>query len=359
MSGIGSYLRSLIANLPADSHFQFEIFGPEIDRYTYTSVRRDINYRSLHPFGGMALNQLWHQNHANRVIQLSQYDATLFPAASRVLPPSFKVPGVAVISDILSINLKNSSHWLGTHITKSLSKVNRIVATSQYIRKDLISLSLDPNKIEVVYHGIDHSLFYPRGDIDMENTDIKPFAVQRPYLIYASRISGAAKKHIELIRGFNEFKKKTGLPHRLVLAGSSDKESKTLRQEIAASPVACDILLTGFFPHTSLPLLYACAAGCVFPAINEGVGLPVIEAMASGIPVACTRSGALPEIAGSHAVYFDPDSASDTALAIEKILTDNAFREKVCVTGLEWTKRFSWKQTAEETVGILKKAVTE
>jgi glycosyltransferase involved in cell wall biosynthesis len=78
--------------------------------------------------------------------------------------------------------------------------------------------------------------------------------------------------------------------------------------------------------------------------------------MASGTPVACSRSGALPEIAGSHAVYFDTDSVTDTAEAIENIVTDTALREKLVKDGIEWTKRFSWKQTAEETVTVIKKA---
>jgi glycosyltransferase involved in cell wall biosynthesis len=104
-----------------------------------------------------------------------------------------------------------------------------------------------------------------------------------------------------------------------------------------------------------LPLLYAYADACIFPASDEGVGLPVIEAMASGIPVACARSGALQEITGSHTVYFDADSINDIASAIENVVTDTSLREKLVSDGIEWTKRFSWKQAAEETITVLKK----
>jgi glycosyltransferase involved in cell wall biosynthesis len=356
-SGIGSHLRSLVANLPPDPHLQFELFGPEVDRYTYTSDRRDIAYRSLHTFGGILANNLWHQFSINSVLQRGKYDVALYPAASRLIPQSFKVPGVAIISDVLSTILKtDGDSMFKKQIRNGLSRVTQIIVSSQYVRKDLVNLSFDPGKIEVVYQGIDHSLFYPHGDSGSDEIVIKPFAVQRPYLIYASRIYGAAKRHIELVRAFSKFKRKTGLPHRLVLAGNDGDGSKPLQREAAASDFVSDILITGYFPTASLPLLYSNADACIFPATNEGGGLPVVEAMASGIPVACSRSGALPEITGSHAVYFDTDSVTDTALAIENIVTDTALREKLIKNGIEWTKRFSCKQTAEETVAVLKKA---
>jgi glycosyltransferase involved in cell wall biosynthesis len=359
-SGIGSYLHSLVSNLPSDPHLQFELFGPEVDRYTYTSSRRDMEYRSSHAFGGTLDSRLWHQLKAAGVIKRFKYDVVLFPSASRFLPPVFRVPGVAVISDVLSSILKTSGEfWLHRQIRQRLSKVARIITPSQYVKKDLVNLGFDPSKIEVVFHGIDHSQFFPRNapGEDEEMECIKPFAIKRPYLIYASRIQGEAKKHRELIQAFNRFKAMTGLPHRLALVGSNSNASKALLREIVESPFVRDILLTGYFPHESLPLLYAYADGCVFPASSEGVGLPVIEAMASGIPAACARAGALPEIAGTHAVLFDPDSLEDSAGALEKLITDKPLRDKLITDGAEWTKRYTWKQTAEETVGILKKMV--
>jgi glycosyltransferase involved in cell wall biosynthesis len=355
-SGIGSYLRSLVANLPLDPHLQVELFGPEVDRYTYTSERRNIVYHSLHTFGGILSNNLCHQFKINSVLWNGKYDVALYPAASRVIPSTFKVPGVAVISDVLSTILKaDGGNMFKNQIRNGFSRVKKIIASSQYVLKDLVNLSFDPAKIEVVYQGIDHSLFYPHVNAGNDEIVVKPFAVQRPYLIYASRIYGASKKHVELVRAFSEFKRKTGLPHRLVLAGNDGDGSKPLQREAAASDFVSDILITGYFPTASLPLLYSNADACIFPAANEGGGLPVIEAMASGTPVACSRSGALPEITGSHAVYFDSDSVTDTALAIENIVTDTALREKLIKNGIEWTQRFSWKQTAEETVAVLKK----
>ena len=91
----------------------------------------------------------------------------------------------------------------------------------------------------------------------------------------------------------------------------------------------------------------------IVPSVNEGVGLPILEAMACGIPVACSREGALPEIAGSHALYFDPDNVEESAATLERIVTDKELRIKLVEGGLDWTRRFSWERTATRTLEVL------
>ena len=94
------------------------------------------------------------------------------------------------------------------------------------------------------------------------------------------------------------------------------------------------------------------------PSTSEGAGLPVLEAMACGVPVACAKSGALPEIAGSHALFFNPDDLNETADAIEKIISDKDLRKKLLSGGIEWTKRFSWEKTALRTLEVLSNATS-
>ncbi|MCR5606946.1 MAG: glycosyltransferase family 4 protein, partial [Treponema sp.] len=184
--------------------------------------------------------------------------------------------------------------------------------------------------------------------------DIKPFAIKRPYIIYASSMLGDDKKHIELIEAFEKFKRKTNLPHKLVLSGSEGPSTSAIHQAIMKSEYASDILMTGYFPHESLPELYACAAACVFPSVCEGVGLPVLEAMSTGLPVTCSSSGALPEMAGDNALYFNSDDTDEMAACIERIITDEELRAKLIAGGLERAKDFSWEKTAEETLLLLR-----
>jgi|WetSurMetagenome_2_1015567.scaffolds.fasta_scaffold57965_2 glycosyltransferase involved in cell wall biosynthesis len=359
-SGLGSYLHSFTANIPALLDMKFELFGSELDKYTYNSDK-EIPYITVRIPDSLGAERIWHYFRMNSFAAASGYDVVLYPAVERVLPLAFKVPGVAVVNSIMSTTQKEAHDWsLNLQVKKGLGSVQKIIAASQYIRKDLIKNGINSDKIEVVHNGIDHRLFFPALQIDAETVNIKPFAIKRPYFIYGSRLSGPDKKHIELIKAFTLFKERTHLPHRLVLAGSEGNYSNEVHKAAFRSIAASDIFLTGFFPHENFPLLYAGADLCIFPSVNEGVGLPVLEAMATGIPVACARSGALPEIAGQSALYFDSDNIDEMEAAMEKIVTDKVLRDKMIIDGLQWSKRFSWEKTVQMTADILRStAVSE
>ncbi|MCM1320591.1 MAG: glycosyltransferase family 4 protein [Bacteroides sp.] len=352
-SGIGLYVVSLIKNLPADSRHEFELFGSEIDRYTYDSSSAKTSYAGLSLPDSVVSERLWHIFRLKKFAAKQNYDAMLFPAGSRILPASFKIPGIAVVNDIVSEFVSSSDFWFRSRICASLRRATHIIAASMFVRNDLIRLGINENRITVVPNGIDHSLFYQHNEIENDTVIIQPFSVKRPYFIYASRIDGLKKKHPELIRAFSLFKKKTGAPHRLVLAGSDSRFAQAVYEEASASPYASDIFLTGYFPHTSLPDLYACADACLFPSVSEGVGLPVLEAMASGLPVACSDAGVLPEITGNNALYFNSDDIEETASVMERIVSDQQLRKKLTEGALEWVKQFSWEKTAAQTLAVI------
>ena len=353
-SGVGSYLLSLVKALPLSDSVQFGLFGGEVDRYTYTSPNQFAFERVDVP-DSLPAERLWHIMSANKFAARQGYDVVLYAAGSRMLPRSFKkVPGVAVVIDLISSKVNaDSDFWQRKRMVRSLSKAQCIIAASMFIKKDLERSGVKSSRIEVVHNGIDHSLFFPKAMGEDEVLDIKPFAIKRPYFIYASRLLGPEKKHTELIQAFSLFKQKTGLPHRLVLAGSDGPYAEEVHKAALESPFASDIFITGYFPHESFPLLYRGAEACLFPSVSEGVGLPVLEAMATDLPVACAKAGALPEIAGEHALYFDSDNTEEMALCMERLVSDANLRQKLVAGGIEWAARFSWEKTAQETLAVL------
>ncbi len=360
-SGLGSYLMSLLPHLSEDDGITYELFGSEVDRYTYTS-KRAMDYVAVNIPESLPAERLWHQFRLNSFGRRQKYDAILYTAGSRMLPNRFKIPGVALVNDVVSNLFETSDdRWLRRQIKRGLSKCQCIITSSNYIKKDLECSGIDCSRVEVIHNGIDHSVFYPAEPMALEADviDIKPFAIKRPYLIYASRMQNAEKKHIELINAFADFKKKTGLPHRLVIAGSEDKYGEQVHKAAFSSPVASDIFITGYFPHEHFPELYRNADACIFPSVTEGVGLSVLEAMASGLPVACSGAGGLPEIAGDNALFFDSDNISDFSAKIEQVVTDKELRQKLIKGGIEWSKQYSWENTARETEKILKTITQE
>jgi glycosyltransferase involved in cell wall biosynthesis len=354
-SGIGSYLHSFTANLPQLPDVEFELFGSEIDRYTYNSAS-EIPFKAVAVPDSLGAERCWHYFRLNAFASACGYDAVLFPSIEKVLPLSARTPGVAIVNSIVSNTLREDRDWaLHMQVRRGLSKARKVIAASQYVRKDLVRNGINPEKIEVIHNGIDHRLFFPQMQIDSETVNIKPFAIKRPYFIYGSRLAGPDKKHIELIKAFTLFKERTHLPHRLVLAGAEGAYSEEVHKAAFQSAAASDIFLTGFFPHESFPQLYAGADACIFPSENEGVGLPVLEAMATGIPVACSKAGALPEMGGPAALYFDSNNIEEISAAMEKIVTDGALREKMVAEGIEWTKRFDWGTTVSMTIDVIRK----
>ncbi len=364
-AGSGSYVTSLVKNLPFDEDCTYELFGHEIDRYTFDPGDGSVSFVGIDIPDNPKAEKVWHTFKLKSFVAKQKYDAVLFPSGSPTGHLSIKVPTVVVVHDIVSNYLQRSVNKISVGLFKrNLKKATKVIAVSHFIRKDLIQLKIKQDKIEVLYDGVDHSIIAQKAsEILIENNEqediayIQPFAIQRPYITYASRLANKEKKHIELIRAFSEFKKKTGLPHRLVLSGNEEAYAKHIYKELETCEYASDILITGHFPRESFYKLYALSDACVFPSANEGVGLPVIEAMACGVPVACAKKGSLGEIAGDFALYFDPDDNDDFTSAIKTILTDEQLREKLIKEGKEWTKRFSWDKTASKTIELLKTLV--
>lgn len=353
-SGHGSYLSSLINALPEDSSLSWELFGPEIDRYTYTE-EKSLPFTSVQLSDSLNRVRLWHLFRCNAFSKKRSYDAVLYAAGPQLLPRVYKKPGVVIVNDVISSFLKNeNSRWYKGILVKSLASADCIVAGSEFIRGDMEKCGIRTRRLEVVYSGIDHGTFTHIGKSESDVVDIKPFAIKKPYLIYPSRMQGRAKKHVELIQAFSLFKERTGLPHRLVIAGSEGRDAQHVKSAALSSPYASDILITGYFPHENFGDLYRNADACVFPSVNEGIGLPVMESMASGLPVACSSGGALKEIAGEGAIYFDSDSIEEMASCIERIVTDRNLREILVKAGLEKAGKYSWEKTAGRMLEIVK-----
>ena len=353
-SGLGSYLYYIMSNLAQDKDISYELFGQEIDRYTY-KANFDTEYAPVEISDKIALQRSWHYFKMNNFARQRKYDVVLYSAATRMIPPKFKTKGIAIVNDIVSYLIGGKHHkYLKTFGIHGLKKVDVIIAPSEYVKNDLIKLGFEKDRIKVIPNGIDHSLFYPHNLSESEYVDIKPFAIKKPYLIYPSKISSVNKNYNQLIKAFNIFKDKTKLPHRLVLAGSQNEYAEEVQKYVLESPYASDIFMTGFFPHTELGPLYSNADACVFPSSKEGVGLPILETMASGIPVVCADKAALPEISGGNAVFFNPDNIEEIADAIETVVCNKEVRAELIKKGTEWAKKFTWFNTAEKLVQVIK-----
>jgi glycosyltransferase involved in cell wall biosynthesis len=136
----------------------------------------------------------------------------------------------------------------------------------------------------------------------------------------------------------------------LVLPGYPTEHTDELRTHAAQLGVADDVRFIGWVSSPDLEGLYGLASCFVFPSLYEGFGLPVLEAMARGVPVACSGRGALREVAGNAARIFDPESPRSIAEAVEELLRDTALIADLRTAGLERARKFTWAETGRATV---------
>jgi glycosyltransferase involved in cell wall biosynthesis len=143
----------------------------------------------------------------------------------------------------------------------------------------------------------------------------------------------------------------------LALPGYPTSYEKVLRGRVSELGLEDSVRFLGWVPASELEGLYAAAACFVFPSLYEGFGLPVLEAMARGVPVACSGRGALSEVAGDAALLFDPESESAIAQAIERVLRDPTEAERLRAAGLRRASQFSWAAAAQGTIASYEKAL--
>jgi len=357
-SGVGMYLTQLLKRI-TPSEALFELFGWEYDRYTYNDVAPNFEFIPQCSIHGRTANSLWHVFRYKKFAIQRKYDACLFPAAHRYLPYKSPCPAIGVVHDMAAYfgNRKTRVHLgalLRMILPNSLRHMDRIIAVSDWVKQELIDRAhVKENRIEVVPNGIDHTSFYPRQRNEESVLLIQPFSFKRPYVLYVSRIDHPVKNHIRLIEAFGIFKETTKFPHRLVLAGGDSNNAILVKEAAAASAWRNDIFITGHFPTTSLPELYAGADFVVIPSMYEGFGMAVVEAMACGVPVLCARAASLPETAEHAALYFDPVNAEDMADRMITVSTDRDIYNECRRLGLERAKTFSWDKCVERTLQII------
>ncbi|MES2376130.1 MAG: glycosyltransferase family 1 protein [Bacteroidota bacterium] len=253
--------------------------------------------------------------------------------------------------------------WLWLYKKTALPAAKRsafVVSPSQWAKKQITHFTDIPDdKLVVVYEG-------PKtlNTGKTINTDdfLNSFQLcPRNYILHVG--SMFKRKNVPaLIQAFSQIKK-TGYPElKLVLAGTLsvnnlDSDHQLITDTINTCQLSNDVILTGYLADESLGQLYDNALLYVFPSINEGFGIPVLEAFKYNLPVLVANNTCLPEIGGDAVLQFDPFDINDISIKIKSVLDDEDLRKDMIAKGQERLKNFSWQQTALQLIEVFKKAV--
>ncbi len=240
--------------------------------------------------------------------------------------------------------------------TKYMAKnATHLIAVSESTKKDLVKLfNVSPKKISVVHEAVNSDLFHKRELAEI-NLVKKEFGLTKPYLLFVGTIQ-PRKNLINLIEAFSKLKIKN---LDLVLVGKAGWLFEEIYQAPKNFGVEERVKFLGYVSEDKLPALYSGAEIFVYPSFYEGFGLPILEAMACGVPVLASNTASIPEVSGGNALLVNPNKVSEIASGLETLVKNKSKRELLAAKGLEWVKNFTWEKTAAETISVFERVAKE
>ncbi len=264
---------------------------------------------------------------------------------------------------IHDLAFKHYPHFLKKKFGQSLSfwktkrdvhRADRVIAVSQHTAKDVtMFFEFDKERVRVVYHGVDDHF---RPDIPMGSIlEIKKnYRILTPqYILWVGTLE-PRKNLLTLIEAYSKLESLHS-EYTLVLGGGPGWEYQNILT--LARSLGNRIQITGYLPQEDLIPLYAGASLFVYPSFYEGFGLPLLEAMASGVPIVASKTSSLPEVVGDAGILVDPLSISDVSEGIRKLLKDSSLRSSFREKGIQRAKQFTWERAARETLKIYREII--
>ncbi len=283
--------------------------------------------------------------------------------APSFIPLAFAGPTVITVHDLSHLRYPETHPasrvaMLGKRLPAALRDAACVLVDSDFVRGELLAeFSLPQEKVVTTQLGVSPR-FRP-----MEREEAAP-ALARYGLDYGRYVLSVGtleprKNLAATLDAYSALPPAVRAAHPLVLAGVTGWRMETLEKRIAAMVRAGEVRAPGYVPEEDLPALYAGAAVFAYPSLYEGFGLPVLEAMASGVPVVTSNRSSLAEVAGDCAQMIEPEDRDALSGALQAMLEPSAERRQRVARGLAWAKTFTWERCAEQTLAVYRRALGE
>jgi glycosyltransferase involved in cell wall biosynthesis len=230
----------------------------------------------------------------------------------------------------------------------SLARADGIIAVSRFTRDDLLEkFPLDPGKITVIHHGT-NKRFRVQTSTAFKNVLRKKYDLPSEFLLFVGAVE--PRKNLTTLVEALKILHERGRRIPLMIAGRRGSDLVRVKDRIAGEGLEPWVRVFDYLPDEDVQGLYSLATLFVFPSLCEGFGFPLLEAMASGVPIAAARVSALPEVAGDAALFFDPRSAGQMAEVMLQGLEDEEVRTALIDRGKERILDFDWERSARATL---------
>ncbi len=357
-SGIGVYIRHYIKYvLGRNSFSKNTLIGRKVDLDKYFSqfpnwehIEADFPIYSVAeqlrlPFLVPACDVFWSPH----------YNIPLFPIRAKrhlvTIPDVYHLAYYETLSTAQKIYARIVTN-------SAVYKADRISTISLYSKKEIQRFTgVASSKIEVIYLGIDNSMFHPITNTNVRNQVKSDYNLPDQFILFVGNVK--PNKNLQrLVEGFAKLLKE--LPDiKLVITGKQEgfiTGDPTLFARIKTDKELDDrIIFTGYVESDDLPVLYSLAKLFAFPSIYEGFGFPPLEAMACGCPVVASNATSIPEVCGDAALYVDPLSPDDIARGIRTVVTNSTLRNQLIQSGYQQCGQYNWNKSSEQFVALIDK----
>lgn len=349
-TGNGIYAIRLIKAIShMDCSNQYRVYIPGPNPATPDGLGKNVLIRKMNPLHRSA----WLRVPILFPMELRRFPVDIFHA-HYTIPPFTKAKVVMTLHDFFWIiypeQFVSIKRIPVTYtIKKSIARADRILVGTSYIKKQTMEyFGVEDDRIEVIPYGLDQR-FFKRSDRKQLTKVQQKYGIDSSYILAVGDIH--PRKNLErLLKAFAILPERRDV--KLVLVGKALWKTKELYEHIKNMDLEKSVITTGYVSDEDLPLLYQDAKVFCYPSLYEGFGFPILEAMASGVPVAISNTTSCPEVGGNAAVYFDPLSVEDIAAKLSQTLTDSQLRDKCISVGVEWAHSFTWEKTARRTIDV-------
>lgn len=357
-TGLGSYARTLINDLSEviTPDIKLNLYAPDKgDSALRSQVRESASVRFVYPRRSLSgLQKAWWRMHS-MVDDLCADGVKLYHGLSGELPIGIKKAGiktVVTIHDIIFMRHPEWYNWPDTKIyawkfRKTCAEADRIIAISECTKRDIMLYGgVTPEKIDVIYQSCGSRYKMREGEKKMHEVHTGYMLPER-YIVNVGTIE--ERKNVLLA-----VKALRMLPDdiSLVIVGKATSYTEKVKAYIRENALESRVKILHNVPNEDLPAIYQMAEACVYPSRYEGFGVPVIEAIQSGLPVVACTGSCLEEAGGNGTIYVDPDDVYAMADAIKQVVKGAPGREERIAASRQYITRFEGNNVAQQVMNV-------
>ncbi len=342
-TGIGTYTLNLVRGLKSFGDFHLRALTLEAHKDTLHPFCDEVDVVNAPIYSFREQVEIARAAHPCDLLHVPHYNAPLLHRGTMLV----SIHDLTHILDDSFRSTWKSRIYAQPMLRMVASNADHIFTVSEYSKRQIVEhLGVRADKVTVVYNGVSPQ-FFPESREDARQSVGQRYGFDGPYLLYVGNLK-PHKNVAGLLRAFARARGQSKIEHKLLVVGNDvagRPQMMTLAKELGLNGSAV------FVPSVaieSLPAIYSGADLTILPSFEEGFGLPIVESMACGTPVACSSAASMPEVGGAAAAYFDPSNVESIADVIEQVLSSRERMQEMRQLGIEQAARFTWESCARK-----------